>query len=143
MMSNTDSKKRELELHQRIIKTAQATDNVIKAVSTDRSAAATAAQELVEFAKSAGVIVPSAEQAIRDQLATHAGTMKVAHQLVELIKSAADRAKQNASGEQGNGRPQSFDSPGRVGRPIGKAASAAYVDDSENDVISKFAARIR
>lgn len=128
---------REVTLHQKLIKVAQVSQNMIDAFRIDRDSAAKVADDIVQLGKEAGLIAASDEKAVRAELSTHAGTMKVAQQILEETVAAQKKVAQVR--ESG---PNNFSTNGRTGRPMRKTASAsnAYED---RDVISDAASRLR
>lgn len=130
------AEQRELGLHQELIKVASTSDRIISAVQADRSDAKALGPELISLAKSAGYVSNAADEAqLKSMLDSHAGTTKVACQILREISAA-----QKAASVAKDNTPAGFVvASGGNGRPMPRQTS----DSSEEDVIGKFASSMR
>jgi hypothetical protein len=127
---------RELELHKELIKVATTSDRIISAVQTDRASASSLQSEIVSLAKAAGYVNNAADEAqLKSMLDSHAGTAKVACQILREISTA-----QKAASATKDNAPAGFVvASGGNGRPVSRQAN----DSGEEDVIGKYASSLR
>lgn len=123
---------REMLVIKDMLKLAEVSNRVIEATQADNASADSLVPEVVNLAKSAGLIASSSEEAnLREMLVSRTGVTKVACQ---LLRDIAAQQKQAATT---TAAPQGFAVVGGGnGRPVSKQASHGA---DEEDVISKFA----
>lgn len=129
--------KRELELHNNIIKLAEVSQVVIETTQKDRTEAAANVDRILELGKKAGLFQDSSIPQIKKALGTHAGTANIVNQILDEVVRVSEQ-----------GKTASADKPSATGfvvdrHPRSQQKAAAYGGDDSDDVISSMARHYR